>query len=129
MSEHEASDTRTVAYPFVRDTFSYYDEGSETEELTWKPGIRYEHRGPYPDSEPVSVADAIGRMELTIVSVHKPGRFPTRVFYTRKWIDPDGKRFGKTRLRMTTQATFNTLARGYRHPYELVQRTELKALP
>ena len=28
---------------------------------------------------------------LTVVDIHKPGRFPTRVFYTRQWKDPTAK--------------------------------------
>ena len=50
-----------------------------------------------------------------MVSTHKPGAFPTRVFYTRKWIDPQGKTFGKDALRVTTLGYFRTLTKGYRY--------------
>ena len=123
MQELETGGMLSVAYPFVRDTYKSYefdgDGFSEVEASTWRPGIRYEHQGPHPYSSPVCVADAVGRMEITIISTHKPGRFPARVFYTRQWVDPDGKRFGKTKLMMMTQSAFNSLLHGYRWPYEL----------
>lgn len=42
------------------------------------------------------------------------------MFYTRTWIDPDGKAFGKTKCRVTTVPAFRTLAHGYRHQYVLL---------
>ena len=48
-----------------------------------------------------------------------PGKFSSRVFYVRRWRDPDGKEFGKPRLRVTTTAAFAKLTKGYRHPYLL----------
>ena len=107
----------TVPYPFVQDTWvEHYDgeDGPETDEVpTWKPGVR---------SESVDVgmeADAIGAQILTVVGVYRPGHFPTRVFYSRQWRDPDGKVFGKAKLRITTVPAFVGLTRGYRHPFEL----------
>lgn len=109
-----------VPYPFVRDTYvSHQDdeEGPSSIEVpTWKPGVRFEDEG-YGDVE--AYADAMGAQLLTVVSVHKPGRFPTRVFYTRQWRDPDGAVWGKGKLRMTTLPAFTTLRGGYRHRYEL----------
>lgn len=72
-----------------------------------------------PDIE--AVADAMGAQVITVVSVHRPGRFPTRVFYTRQWRDPDGKLFGKGNLRVLSIHHFRTLTRGYRHEFRLVQ--------
>ena len=65
------------------------------------------------------VADAVGTQILTVVSVHKPGKFPARVFYTRRWRDPDGVEFGKTHLRVTVMQSFRTIVRGYRHDYRM----------
>ena len=59
-----------------------------------------------------------GEMLLSVVSTHKPGKFPERIFYTRQWKDPEGKVFGKGALRVTTIGTFRRLLRGYRHKYE-----------
>lgn len=108
-------------YPFVRDTWIERDEDEEgrgsTEVPTWKPGTRYEQVPP--EGRTVTLADGLGRVVLTVVSLHKPGPFPTRVFFTRSWVTPDGKAFGKRKCRVTTVQTFRTLALGYRHDYKL----------
>ena len=109
-----------AVYPFVRSTFiSHYqgDEGWVEDEIpTWTPGTRYADKG---EGDIECIADAFGRVVLTVVSVHKPGRYPTRVFFTRTWVDPGGKPFGKTKCRVTTVPTFLTLTRGYRHEFVL----------
>jgi hypothetical protein len=102
-------------YPFIRDA-----EGALSEIFDgyspWKPGVRPEHIGP---DDYGMVADAEGTIILTVVATYKPGRFPTRVFFTRRWRDPDGREFGKSALRMATVANLYALARGYRHEYEM----------
>lgn len=101
-----------AAYPFVREEVVGFTEHPMQ---TWRPGIQYNHAGP--EDEGYANCNALGAILLTVVSIHKPGRFPTRVFYTRQWRDPDGKTFGKGALRCTTTATFNRLRAGYRIPY------------
>jgi hypothetical protein len=58
-------------------------------------------------------------MILTVVETFKPGRFPTRVFYTRQFIDPDGKTFGKSRLHIVTLEKFRRISAKYRLPYDV----------
>jgi hypothetical protein len=95
-----------VPYPFVRYEYEDHD-GSKRP--SWKPGIDreqcYDHYR--------EVADGVGKQVLQIICVHKPGRFPTRVFFTRKWIDPDGNTFGKSKLRIKTIGNFKQLTKGY----------------
>lgn len=110
-------------YPYVRETVSLFDGDGMAEQLSWKPGTRGEARGPE-DAE--MVADAEGTIILTVVGVFKPGRFPTRVFFTRRWRDPDGREFGKGNCRMTTVAKFYELSRGYRHYYEMAKQNVLQ---
>ncbi len=116
----------TVPYPFVQDTWvEHYDgeDGPETDEVpTWKPGVRNESvdvGNEYSQVEHYMEADAIGAQILTVVGIYRPGHFPTRVFYSRQWRDPDGKLFGKSKLRITTVPAFVALTHGYRHPFEL----------
>ena len=52
-----------------------------------------------------------------VVAAFKPGRFPTRIFFTRSFTDPDGKTFGKGALRISTLDKFRRLTRGYLIPY------------
>lgn len=104
-------------YPFVRSSFTAYDDGGPYEQPCWKPGTRAEYYCP-DDTE--MVADAEGAIILTVVSVHKPGKYPTRVFFTRRWRDPQRREFGKGSLRCATVAQFYKLARGYRHEFRVV---------
>lgn len=123
-----------VPHPFVRGTFTQYDEDedgfSSSEIQTWRPGLRVENRhSPIWTGEdvpdPTNVADAIGAQILTVVGVYRPGRFPTRVFYERQWVDPDGKMFGKRKCRMTTVPAFYRIVAGFRVPYELVDPADV----
>jgi hypothetical protein len=108
-----AGEVIAIKYPFVRDKFVSMDP-DEPDKPCWKPGVRFENVGPE-DTE--AFADGLGQQVFTIVSIHKPGKFPTRVFYTRKWIDPDGKMFGKGTLKMLSVAPFVRRISGYWHEY------------
>lgn len=116
----KAGNVFTVVFPFVRDTYSRMDtedgmNWSEVETLSWKPGCAYRDCAP-DDTE--GYCHAEGHMELTVVDVHKPGKYPTRVFFTRQWITPDGKRFGKTNLRIMTKPAFMRRTKGwFAEPY------------
>lgn len=128
-----------VPYPFSRDTWREHDSDLEgvggIEVPTWKPGPHYENRETAwsrrgeeaPDV--VSVADGMGAQVITVVGVYRPGRFPTRVFYTRQWRDPDGKLFGKSGCHSLTVAPFSALVGGYRHPFELAANVNAGATP
>ena len=117
--------TYTVTgYPFVRYVANLYDEydGRQYQTEGWRPGCTLETDenagGYFPEKH--YVADGVGSMVLDVVATFKPGRFPERVFYTRRWIDPDGREFGKpSKLRVTTAAHFRSLLKGYRHPFEV----------
>lgn len=105
-------------YPFIRDTYTAFDEEGEYQRKTWRPGVSMEAYGPYGDEVDI-LAHGEGFQILTVVDVHKPGRYPTRVFYTRSWIDPDGKAFGKPRLRIATVEQFKRLSAGFRYAYDV----------
>jgi len=105
-----------VKFPFTRENYEGFGEDGPYTTKTWKPGVRMEQTS-IDDVE--AFADGEGAMILTVVSVHKPGRFPTRVFCTRRWRDPNGTEFGKTKLHIWTAEKFGRLARGYQHEYEL----------
>ena len=107
------------AYPFVRDTFfdraDFDDYGKRCEgNQCWKPGVRQEQCAA---GDFHLVADGVGSQIVTVVSRHKPGRWPARVFFTRRWRDPDGKEFGKIALHVTTAGSFTRLRKGYRHRF------------
>ena len=120
-----AGQTHTVTgYPFVRYVANLLDEddGCPCQNEGWRPGCRREvdkNPGGYFPVESY-VADGTGSMVLDVVATFKPGRFPERVFYTRRLVDPDGREFGKpNKLRVTTAAHFRSLLKGYRHDFEV----------
>lgn len=109
-----AGDQFTIDYPFIRDTYQALGSEGFSDEQTWRPGVRFESVGP---EDCGSVADALGSATFTVVAAYKPGRFPTRVFFTRRFRDPDGREFGKSKLHIVTLDKFRRLARGYQHPF------------
>lgn len=110
-------ETHTAEYPFVRSVYDVFDADGSHDVPCWAPGVRHVWCGPE-DTE--AVADGIGFVTYTVVSEHRPGPgWPTRVFYTRQWIDPSGKRFGKNKLHIATKQKFRRLCRGYSHEYRI----------
>lgn len=110
--------TYEVECPYVRTTYDHYDADEDgyscTKRETWKPGVEFEARGYYGD-ESQAVADGIGKVLYTVVSVHPlPKPYKARVFFLREWIDPDGKRFGKKLLRIMGIGAFRSRLNGYR---------------
>lgn len=115
--EISAGSVYDFPYPFVKELYDDGDpEGGPS--LSWRPGVRFESRVIRGDGEFDevfdAVADSIGRQVITVVSTHKPGAFPTRVFFTRKWKDPQGREFGKGKLHIKSLAAFRVLIRGWR---------------
>lgn len=115
-------DVFRVKYPFLRCEVDVADSDPEGQGYatiqSWKPGVEFVPSGPYgEDSE--AICHAEGEMVLTVVDVHKPGKFPARVFFTRRWVRPDGKEFGKGGLHINTVPAFKRRAAGYMHEYEL----------
>lgn len=118
-----------VKCPFVRDTYTEFDEDGPHQTLTWRPGVTWELVMP-DDSEPV--ANGEGYVLYYVVDIHKlPKPYPARVFYTRKWIDPAGKKFGKNALHITTLQAFKRKLEVYRYggfdpyyPYTIKQLEE-----
>jgi len=119
MTDHPtAGEVFTVKYPFILEDYTEWDEDGPSTFKSWVPGARFVASDAYGE-ESRACANGEGQMELTVVDVHKPGRFPTRVFFTRKWVDPKGRRFGKSGLHIMTLDAFRRRAKGYWHHYEI----------
>lgn len=123
-SEHRAP------YPFVRTAWEappedpYEEGGAPNMQPTWKPGVEHDNIDQY---HTVTFADRMGEVVFTVIGAFKPGSYPTRIFYVRQWVDPDGKQFGSTKLRVTTQQHFRQLIKGYRHDFEMSDYEDAKA--
>jgi hypothetical protein len=116
----EANSVFKIAYPFVKSTYTEHDGENFYEAPCWKPGVRGELV--YPDDSK-NVADAMGYQILTIIDIHKPGKYPARVFYIRQWQDPNGIIWGKTNLRIKSLSAFKRDTKGYRYnDYELAKQ-------
>lgn len=104
-----------IPYPFYRGERDLYDAATDTNVRckTWECGPEYENSGS--DGGGVDAyAHGIGLMVLTEISRHKPATYPERVFFTRHFFDPEGKRFGKGGLRVATSKKFERLCGGYK---------------
>ncbi len=115
---YSAGQSFSIVYPFIRDTYTAMDEEGGAEVKTWRPGVHIEHGGRYSD-DAVIWADAEGSANFTVVACFKPGHFPTRVFYTRQFVNPDGKTFGKRKMLMATVEKFRRLTKGYLYGYDV----------
>jgi len=81
---------------------------------TWKPGFDAESD----EYNTYYLCHGFGQIIYTIIDFHKlPRPYPARVFYTRKFRDPDGKVFGKSKLRITTTAHFTRMIKSHCWPF------------
>src|SRR5690606_29498042 len=109
----EAGDIFEVECPFVRTVYTEYDQDGPSATLTWKPGIEWELVGP--EGEADMRAHGLGKVRYTVVSVHQlPRPYPTRVFFTRKWVCPDGREFGASKLHVMTLQAFRRRTVSYK---------------
>lgn len=115
-----AGDAIEFPYPFIRVEFEQWNEEGSYNVPSWQPGVRHELMG-YGDA--LAVADGIGKQMINVISIHKPGKYPERVFYTRRWETPEGKLFGKHKLMAKTTPAFRRLVSGYGYEYELLKTT------
>lgn len=117
MAEHpNAGDSFVINYPFVRSTYQDFTEDGPYEAPTWNPGVRWENVGP---EDCRAFANGVGKVRFDVVGVFKPGRYPTRVFFTRVFTTPSGSEFGKNKLRICTLEKFRRLIKGYQFYYEI----------
>lgn len=116
----EIGRTYEVRFPFKTEEYHPpIDEGPESggtfcmppSRPTWVPGWKagetyYGER---------NWCEGWGAELRTVVSIHRPGKYPERVFYVRQWRDPDGRVFGKKGLRIVASRDFRTWATGRRY--------------
>ena len=117
-------DEHRIKFPFSREKYSGPLDGELVDDvLTWRPGTRRAWLQSEYDTEEWREADGEGLMVLTELGSFKPGKYPERTFYVRSFIDPDGKQFGKAKVRVIASNAFKRMLKGYRHPYQLPEVT------
>jgi len=114
-------DVFRVRYPFCRASSEILAEEGVVTVQGWRPGAYAEGEDPFSWGS-IALADGVGFMVLTVISTHKPGKYPARVFYTRKWIDPDGREFGRSCLKVLVESKFRRFATGYQCAVEVRDR-------
>jgi len=121
---YEAGQIIETPYPFVRSTYEFpitYEPPQREKFINgWSPGCKFVEFFDY-DGIPSGgfIANAMGHSIVEIISIYKPGKYPIRYFYTRKWRDPDGKVFGKNRLKIKSQGGFNGDIGPYRFEFDI----------
>lgn len=112
--------THHIKFPFVREKYSGPLDGEIVDDVeTWRPGTRRSFMQDDYDTDEWWEADGEGFMVLEELGSFKPGKYPERTFYVRSFTDPDGKQFGKAKVRVISSAAFKRMLKGYRHSYEL----------
>jgi hypothetical protein len=112
-----------VAAPFIRVVASRYEEDEDGRGTlffaSWRPGVLYECAGPYGD-DTRAYCHGVGKAIFRCVSIATlPRPYPARVFFTRSFITPDKKAFGKQTLRLTTVPAFRRRISGWGQHYEV----------
>ena len=117
MNSIEIDKVYEVPYPFKLESVTLCDEDGVRTFEDEVPGVHFYQTD---IDENMAVAENMGLMLLTVVSIHKPSKYPERVFYTRKWKKPNGDIFGKNGLKITTKSNFTRMLKGYRHPFSMM---------
>lgn len=108
-------DSFTIPYPFWRSEGPDWVTGAI--EAQWMLGTEYREYNQHDDGH--DYADSLGSSTFTVVSIHKPGTYPERVFYVQSFTDPDGHEFSSGRLRCRSRSYFKRLISSYLKPYKL----------
>ena len=116
MSLYKTGDVFRVDYPFWVDTpWTSDEEGEWKQESYWEIGCKKEEGDPEVGIPTSYYYHALGKMVVRVEETCKlPGR-EERIFYTRKWIDPEGKEFGKNTLHVIAKSAFTRLLKGHRY--------------
>lgn len=90
-------------HPFTKTYIHGWDDGP-TCFVGWRPGA-WAQKADGPDSA-VAAAHAMGTCRFDVLGEYKPGRFPTRVFFTQTYIAPDGTELRGRGLRIKVKHHF-----------------------
>ena len=104
-------------HPFTLVVENKGDPDCEMER--WRPGAwNTEVDGPYGESLSY-FANAVGRVRFSVVSVHTPPGYPTRVFYKRQFFRPDGTAYASGSLKNCIISKFRRDIKGFPINYEI----------
>lgn len=114
----ELKTTIEITFPFSRADFQGFDaDGNGPKTVKdWRPGCESECM----ENHTEYWAHGEGQMLITEVSRYTPPGYKERVFYVRRWRDPDGNEFGSKELRCKGATAFTSMVSGYRYDYDLV---------
>jgi hypothetical protein len=117
MIEFHAGQEIITEYPFVKEEIQGHLINVNTDFVSvWIPSVKYEIISEFEEG---FFCDGLGKRIITVHAVFKPGKFRTRVFYTQKWQDPEGKIFGSNKLRIMAVQFFRDRSGPFKFPYEV----------
>jgi hypothetical protein len=85
----------------------------------WRPGA-WETTLVGPD-DARAACHGIGKVKFTVVSVHSPPRYQTRVFFTRHFVDPEGGLYTPNKLHHRVLSHFKREIAGFAFKYEVIE--------
>lgn len=112
--EFEAGAVFERDHPFTLVVENKGDPEFETER--WRPGAWDKETC---GEDVKSYANAVGKVRFTVVSIHRPPGYPTRVFYTRQFFLPDGKSYASGSLKNSVISKFRRDVRAFPFAYEI----------
>jgi hypothetical protein len=102
-------------HPFTWVVERHGEPDRDTER--WRPGA-WETKYIPPD-DACAICHGEGTVKFTVVSVHTPPKYPTRVFFTRQFFMPDGKPYASSRLKNCIIAKFSKDIKAFPFLYEV----------
>jgi len=105
-------------HPFTRCVSDWWEDGELVQKyVRWRPGAWGTEIIPPDDAR--AFAHAMGECVFTVQGEYKPGRYPTRVFFTQQFVDPDGKPLKASGLKIKTKSAFKRQVDGLPFAFEL----------
>ncbi|PCI04587.1 MAG: hypothetical protein COB78_09855 [Hyphomicrobiales bacterium] len=113
-----------VKYPFALDKYPSYSDTPAQE--VWIPGFKVSEDET--ENGNILYAHDHGKAIYTVVSIHRPGKYPIRVLYTRHWVDPTGTAIKGKGLRCLSIAKFKRDSTKYAYDdrVEIVDYEDMK---
>ena len=107
----------------IKVPFHYWGHGEEDGYLPGCEHVKEEEYTGHNDGEAryhesgYYVATDWGHMLINEIQRVSITGYEDRIFYTRRWRDPEGKEFGKSDLKCKGARAFKQMLKGWRHPF------------
>lgn len=113
----EAGEVFERVHPFTWVT----ERRGATEDVVerWRPGA-WDTKPIAPD-DAIAACNGLGTVKFSVVSVHTPPGYPTRVFFKREFTQPDGEKYAASKLINCIARKFAKDITTFPFPFEVVE--------